>query len=238
MTAGSAVHVDGQDVADQALGDAPVVLRVLLVDDHAVVRRGLRAFLDVLPDMTVVGEAADGQAALGELTVMAAAGVLPDVVLMDLMMPRMDGITAIRAVKECFPDLPVVAMTSFSEDERVRAALTAGAAGYLLKDAGADAVAAALRAAHAGGLHLDPAIARAATGTSTTRSDAAVLTAREREVVTHVAEGLSNKQIAAALSISERTARTHVSNILLKLDLPSRTQAALWAIKQGLALGP
>ncbi len=219
------------------LGPPPI--RVVLVDDHVVVRRGMKAFFEVLPDITVVGEAGDGQAAIAELTLLAAAGSMPDVVMMDLLMPRMDGIAAIEVVKSRFPCVEVVALTSFSETERVRAALAAGASGYVLKDASADEVAAAVRAAHAGELHLDPAVAR---GLATTfirqRTDPTALTTREREVVVRVARGLSNQQIADEFGISERTARTHVSNILVKLNLPSRTQAALWAIRQGLILSP
>lgn len=210
-------------------------IRVLLVDDHAVVRRGLAAFFAVLDDILVVAEASDGRAAIAELTVLSATGELPDVVVMDLLMPRMDGVEGIQRVKQAFPDVQVVALTSFSETERVRSALSAGASGYLLKDAGADEVAAAVRAAHAGELHLDPAVARALTSALvTSRSDPAALTPREREVVVGVAQGHSNQQIADTLGISERTARTHVSNVLLKLGLSSRTQAALWAVREGL----
>lgn len=213
-------------------------IRVLIVDDHAVVRRGIRAYFDVLGDVEVVGEAADGRAALAELTVLAAASRAPDVVVMDLLMPRMDGIEAISAVRERFPGTQVVAMTSFGEVERVRAALVAGASGYLLKDAGADELAAAVRAAHAGELHLDPAVARALSATLINPGgDPRGLTAREHEVLVRVAHGDSNQQIATTLFISERTARTHVSNVLTKLGLASRTQAALWAVRQGLVPG-
>lgn len=226
----------GQAVLDSA-GAPPI--RVVLVDDHQVVRRGMRAFFDVLPDITVVAEAGDGLAAIAELTILAAAGSTPDVVLMDLLMPRMDGIAAIGTVKARFPTVEVVAVTSFSENERVKAALAAGASGYVLKDASADEVAAAVRAAHAGELHLDPVVARGlAKNLTRERSDPTALTAREREVVAHVARGLSNQQIADEMGISERTARTHVSNILMKLNLPSRVQATLWAIRQGLVLAP
>ena len=211
------------------------LIRVVLVDDHIVVRQGLRAFFDMLPDIVVVAEAGDGQAALGELTLLAAAGTLPDVVIMDLLMPRLDGVESIRAIKSRFADVQVVAMTSFGEAERVRSALAAGASGYVLKDAGADEVAAAVRAAHAGEMHLDAAVARTLTSSLVhQRVQPTALTTREREVVVQVTQGSSNKQIADSLRISERTARTHVSNILVKLDLSSRTQLALWAIRQGL----
>lgn len=225
--------------APRADADRPLagqtLIRVLIVDDHAVVRRGIRAFLAALPDIEVVAEASNGQAAMGELALLAARDELPDVVLMDLLMPRMDGITAISQIKMAHPSVNVVAMTSFSESERVHAALTAGASGYVLKDAEADEVAAAVRTAHAGELHLDPAVARALTRALVTGpDDPHALTAREREILILVAKGLSNKEIAVELVISERTARTHVSNVLLKLGLTSRTQAALWAIKEGL----
>lgn len=218
---------------------APSEIRVFLVDDHAVVRRGMRAFIDMLPDIEVIGDAADGQAALDELAVLADEGNLPDVVVMDMLMPRLDGVGATRAVRRQFPGVEVVAMTSFSEAERVHAALEAGAAGYLLKDAEADELAAAIRAAHRGEVHLDPAVARKLTQSLVAPEHAvSALTAREREVLVLVAQGQSNREIADALVISERTARTHVSNILIKLGLPSRTQAALWAVREGLAVGP
>ena len=138
-------------------------IRVFLVDDHAVVRRGMRAFFEMLDDIEVVGEAGDGQAALDELAVRAASNDLPDVVLMDLLMPRLDGIGATKAIKQLYPAVEVVALTSFSEAERVHVALEAGAAGYLLKDAEADQVGAAVRAAMRGQVHLDPAVARTLT---------------------------------------------------------------------------
>lgn len=214
-------------------------IRVFLVDDHTVVRRGMRAFFDMLDDIDVLGEAADGQAALDELAVMAARDDLPDVVLMDLLMPRLDGIAATAAIKQRYPQVEVVALTSFSEAERVHAALEAGAAGYLLKDAEADELAAAIRAARRGEVHLDPAVARKLTQSLVApQHTATALTAREREVVVLVARGKSNRDIADALVISERTARTHVSNVLTKLGLASRTQAALWAVREGLVPGP
>jgi len=214
-------------------------IRVFLVDDHTVVRRGMRAFLDMLPDMQVIGEAVDGQAALDELAVLDKADDLPDVVLMDLLMPRLDGVAATHAIKQRHPDVQVVALTSFSEAERIHAALEAGAAGYLLKDAGADELAAAIRAARLGEVHLDPVVARKLTQLLVApENTTTALTAREREVLVLVAGGRSNQEIADALVISERTARTHVSNVLVKLGLASRTQAALWAIREGLAPAP
>jgi DNA-binding NarL/FixJ family response regulator len=210
--------------------EAPAQIRILLVDDHAVVRRGLKGFFELLDDIVIVGEAEDGAEA-----VQLVEQHQPDVVLMDPLMPVMDGITATAEIKQRFPDVEVVALTSFIEEERVTAALEAGATGYLLKDADADDVAVAVRRAHAGEVHLDPQVARLLARRIRSRRDdepaREPLTEREREVLGLVAKGHSNKEIAALLDITERTARTHVSNILGKLDLASRTQAALWAIE-------
>ena len=215
-------------------------VRVYIVDDHAVVRRGLLSYLELVDDMEVIGEAADGQEALEQIAALIAAGQPPDVVLMDLLMPGMDGVTATAAITQRHPELAVVAMTSFTQADMVHGALQAGAAGYLLKDAEADEVAAAIRAARRGEVHLDPAIARQLTRSLVAPTARAVdaLTDREREVLVLVAQGLSNQQIADALVISERTARTHVSNILGKLGVASRTQAALLAIREGIASAP
>ena len=211
-------------------------IRVLLVDDHAMVRRGLRGFLELLDDIEVCGEAENGRQALEEV-----ARLQPDVVLMDLLMPELDGVGAIARLREEQPQVEVVALTSFVEESRVTAALEAGASGFILKDADADDVAEAIRAAHRGEVHLDPAVAllvarrvRTAKTTAAPTADA-TLTEREREVLALVAHGLSNKAIADRLVITERTARTHVSNILGKLGLASRTQAALYAVEHGLA---
>lgn len=217
----------------------PEPIRVLVVDDHAVVRQGMKAFLSLQADMEVVGEAGDAQAALDFLAMAAVRGIMPNVVLMDLVMPRLDGVSGIQAIKKLHPGVEVVAMTSFSETERVRAALAAGASGYLLKDAEADEVATAIRAATAGETHLDAAVARKITRALTGVSEGlSSLSQREREVLVLVADGYSNQDIADALTISERTARTHVSSILLKVGVTSRTQAALWAIRQGMTSAP
>jgi DNA-binding NarL/FixJ family response regulator len=216
------------------------LVRVFVVDDHAVVRRGLQAYLETVDDIEVVGEAADGQQALDRIAALVAADRPPDVALMDLLMPGMDGVTAIAAITQRHPEIEVVAMTSFTQADLVHGALQAGAAGYLLKDAEADEVAAAIRAACRGEVHLNPAIAKQLTRSLVAPKPRTVdsLTDREREVLVLVAQGLSNQEIADSLVISERTARTHVSNILGKLGVASRTQAALLAIREGIAPAP
>jgi DNA-binding NarL/FixJ family response regulator len=218
-----------QPSVDESIG-------VLIVDDHEVVRRGLLAFLDSEPDIEVLGQAGGCAQALELLASMESDG-LPDVVVMDLQMAPIDGIESTRQIRALYNDIEVVALTSFAEEERVHAALEAGASGYLLKDSDADDVAAAVRAAHRGELRLEPMIARrlmASLREERADDPTAELTARELEVLRLVAAGKPNKQIATELSISERTARTHVSRILRKLRLSSRTQAALWAVREGL----
>ena len=237
-----AVHVYG--LVHTSRGESPAVtegvqvadenerIRVLLVDDHQVVRRGLRGFLELLSDIEVVGEGEDG-----EQGVALADRLLPDVILMDLLMPKMDGLTAIAAIKQSHPEIEIVAVTSFIEEDKVTAALEAGASGYLLKDADAEEVASAVRAAHAGEVHLDPAVARLLAQRMRSRKaeePVEPLTQREKEVLAQLGKGASNKEIAYELSITERTARTHVSNILGKLGLASRTQAALYAVEHKL----
>jgi len=212
-------------------------IRVLVVDDHELVRRGLLAFLDSEPDIDVVGEAGGGAQALDLLAAMDSEGRRPDVIVMDLQMAPVDGIESTRQVRARYGGVEVVALTSFAEEERVHAALRAGASGYVLKDSDADDVAAAVRAAHRGRLQIDPAVARTLMSSPPeTRDDGPIseLTSRELDVLRLVAAGEPNKQIAAELDISERTARTHVSRILRKLRLSSRTQAALWAVGEGL----
>ena len=212
-------------------------IRVCLVDDHAVVRRGLRGYLELVEDMEVVGEAADGEAALKMVAALVAGGRAPHVILMDLLMPGTDGVTATRLLTQRYDGIAVMAMTSYSEVDRIRGALEAGASGYLLKDAEADQVTDGIRKAHRGEMPLGPAVSRqlARAFSAPGRAAGDTLTAREHEVLSLLAAGLSNREIAHRLSISERTARTHVSSILDKLGLRSRTQAALYAIQQGLA---
>jgi DNA-binding NarL/FixJ family response regulator len=217
------------------LAEAAAPIRVLLVDDHSVVRMGLRTFFDMLDDIEVVGEASDGSEGVA-----MARRLKPDVVLMDLLMPNMDGVTAIGRIKAEMPETEIVTMTSFIEEEKVTAALEAGASGYVLKDAEADEVATAIRAAYGGEVHLDPQVARLLAQRMRQKKDPAEelaepLTERERDVLRLLGQGRSNKDIGAELFITERTARTYVSNILGKLGLASRTQAALWAVEHKLA---
>jgi DNA-binding NarL/FixJ family response regulator len=216
------------------------VIRVMVVDDHAIVRRGLLAYVDTVPTLEVVGEAADGHQAVTQLHQRQTLGEpMPHVVLMDLQMPRMGGVEATAAIARAHPEVKVVVLTSFGEVERVHAALAAGAAGYLLKDADPEEVATAIRAAAVGEVHLDAAVARQLTRRmAAPQVGLTSLTAREREILTLVAQGHSNREIADRLVISERTARTHVSNVLTKLQLASRTQAALLAIREGLIPPP
>jgi DNA-binding NarL/FixJ family response regulator len=212
-------------------------IKVFVVDDHAVVRRGLRAFLESEPDLVVVGAAEGGTQALDLLEGLEAQGRRPDVVVMDLQMAPLNGIDSTRLIRARYDDMAIVVLTSYADDELVRGALEAGASGYVLKDADADQVAAAVRAADRGELQLDPAVARrllSSLGAASRVDGKAELTARELDVLRLVGAGAANKEIASRLGISERTARTHVSNILGKLGLASRTQAALWAVREGL----
>lgn len=218
----------------------PDRIRVFIVDDHGVVRRGMRSFLSIFDDIEVVGEAADGRGALDRLRAMGAAGAAPHVVLMDLAMEPIDGVAATRQLRATMPDVEVVAVTSLVDQSRVQAALEAGASGYLLKDAAPEELALAVRAARRGEVHLDAAVARLLMSTlrptvAPAEDPFAELSEREREILQLIAEGHANKEIARRLVISERTTRTHVSNILRKLGLSSRTQAALLAVREGLA---
>ncbi len=202
---------------------------VLLVDDHSVVRQGLRMFLELDPELEVVGEARDGAEA-----VRRARQLQPDVVLMDLLMPEMDGIEATTMIRREMPDIEVIALTSVLEDEKVYSAIRAGAIGYLLKNTEADELCRAIKAAAAGQVQLSPAAAARLMRRVRAPESPDELTPRELEVLRLLAEGLANKEIARELSIGEKTVKTHVSNILSKLGVLSRTQAALQAVRMGL----
>ncbi len=210
-------------------------IRVLIADDHQIVRQGLRTFLDLQDDILVVGEASDGQAAVD-----LAVRLAPDVVLLDLVMPRMDGIEAMRQIKARSSSIRVIALTSFSTDDQILPAIEAGAAGYLLKDVSPGELVATIRAVHAGQSRLHPDVAARlmqafrSRGQPPADDEAAILTDREREIARLVAKGLSNREIGDALVISERTVKTHMSNILGKLNLNDRTQLAIFAIRVGL----
>lgn len=207
--------------------------RVWIVDDHAVVRRGLRSFLSLQDDVDVTGEAATGDEALALLNATRSQPDLPDVILLDLVMPGRDGVATTQELTSRYPSIAVVILTSFMEVDRVRAALRVGALGYISKTAGPDDVVAAISAAHNGQVHLDPSVTRQlAQLVNRPADDQAGLTSREREVLALIAKGNSNRDISGELGISERTARTHVSNLLSKLGLTSRTQAALWAVRR------
>jgi len=212
------------------------VIRVLIADDHAVVRQGLRTFLDLQDDIEVVGEAADGEEAIA-----AAREHAPDVVLLDLVMPVLDGVAALPRLREAAPEARVIVLTSFGEDERVFTALRGGATGYLLKDVEPAELVRSIRTAHAGQSPLSPAVAARlvdefAHGGGRGGS-ADELTPRELEVLRLIARGRSNKRIALELGVAEKTVKTHVSHVLAKLGLSDRTQAALYAVREGI-VGP
>jgi NarL family two-component system response regulator LiaR len=213
------------------MGTEPI--QVLLIDDHAVVRRGLSAFLSTYSEIAVVGEASSGAEGI-EL----ASRLLPDVVLMDLLMPEMDGIEATRRIRAAVPSAQVIVLTSYSEDERIFPAIKAGALSYLLKDVKPDDLVRAIKAARRGEATLHPSVAARLMRelTDARNSPLDELTEREREVLTYIAQGMSNAEIAARLNIGERTVKTHVSNILSKLHLQDRTQAALLALRERLVL--
>jgi NarL family two-component system response regulator LiaR len=204
------------------------MIRVLIADDHAVVRQGLRTFLDLQDDIEVVGEASDGAEALA-----AAESLAPDVVLIDLVMPNVDGIEAIRGLRERAPAVRAIVLSSFIDDEKLFPAVRAGAAGYLLKDVQPQELVEAIRTVHGGGALLHPQVA------ARLLQDMAEdpLTPREHEVLALIGRGMPNKLIARELSLSEKTVKAHVSNILAKLGVTDRTQAALYAVREGL-VGP
>lgn len=209
-------------------------IRILIVDDHAIVREGQRALINTEPGMEVVGEATDGNEA-----VKLAHSVQPDVILLDLLMPRKDGIEAIEEIKADNPQAHILVLTSFSEDEKVYAAIKAGAMGYLLKDSAPQEILDAIQAVYRDEISIDSAIAkklmRELQRSSELPPTEEPLTAREVEVLRLVAQGLPNQEIAEILVISEPTVRTHVTHILGKLHLANRTQAALYALREGLA---
>ena len=204
------------------------MIRVLIADDHAVVRQGLRTFLDLQEDVEVVAEAVDGAEAVA-----AAVEHSPDVVLVDLVMPNVDGIEAIRELRERVPTARAIVLSSFIDDEKLFPAVRAGAAGYLLKDVQPQELVQAIRTVHAGGALLHPKVASRLLEEISTDP----LTPREREVLSLIGRGMANKVIARELSLSEKTVKAHVSSILAKLGVTDRTQAALYAVRAGL-VGP
>lgn len=208
----------------------PDPIRVLIVDDHAVVREGLRTFLDLQEGLEVVGEAGDGEEA-----VRVAGQLRPDVILMDLVMPKADGVQAMKQLRDSQPATRVIVLTSFIDDERLLPAIRAGAAGYLLKDVQPQELARAIRTAHSGQALIDPTVAaRLVDSLAEGRaSEADELTPRESEVLDLIARGFSNKRIALELGVAEKTVKTHVSHVLAKLGVADRTQAALYATRPG-----
>jgi two-component system, NarL family, response regulator LiaR len=207
-------------------------IRVLVADDHAVVREGLRALLELQDGIEIAGEAADGEQA-----VEAAVRLRPDVVLMDLVMPQLDGLAAMRALREQLPGARVIVLTSFLDDDKLLPAMRAGAAGYLLKNATPREVVRAVRAAHAGEAVIDPVVAARLVETLAASGDDEPvdrLTAREREVLVLIGRGFPNKLIARELGVSEKTVKTHVGHVLAKLGVTDRTQAAVLAVRSGL----
>ncbi len=206
-----------------------MAIRILITDDHGVVRQGLRMFLSLDPDLEVVGEASNGQEAIA-----LARELQPDVVLMDLLMPVMDGIEATEAIRSEMPEVEVIALTSVLEDTSVSGAVRAGAIGYLLKDTDAEELKRAIQAAAEGRVHLAPEAAARLMREVRAPESPEELTERELEVLRLVARGHANKQIASSLFVSEKTVKAHVSSILMKLGVQSRTQAALHAVRTGL----
>jgi NarL family two-component system response regulator LiaR len=204
------------------------VIRVLLADDHAVVREGLRTYLGLQEDLEVVGEAADGAEAVRE-----AERLRPDVILMDLVMPRLDGVQAMQELRRRLPATRVIVLTSFTDEAKLLPAIQAGAAGYLLKNVQPQELARAIRAAHAGEALLDPAVAARLVEAIAQPVTRERLTPREREVLVLIGRGLSNKRIALELGVAEKTVKTHVGHLLAKLGVSDRTQAALYAVREG-----
>lgn len=206
-----------------------MTIRVLVADDHAVVRRGLQMFLSLDDEIEIVGEASDGQQAVD-----LARDLKPDVILMDLLMPELDGIQAIAILRRELPEIEIIALTSVLEDSSVVGAVRAGAVGYLLKDTEADELVRSIKAAAQGQVQLSPQAAARLMREVRMPDSPETLTERETEVLRQLALGYSNKEIARHLTIGEKTVKTHVSNILSKLNVVSRTQAALYAVRLGL----
>ena len=212
--------------------DSKSTIDLFIVDDHQVVRSGIKALLDTEPDLNVTGEASDGREAVAKIP-----SKEPDVVLMDLVMPEKDGVNATRELKKRDANTKILILTSFSEEERIIQAIKAGASGYLIKDASPEELVRAIKDVHHGESSLDPKVAGTVLRSvqEEKESSSKKLTQRETEVLNLIAEGLPNDDIADKLHISERTVRSHVSNILSKLDLANRTQAALYAVREGIA---
>jgi two-component system, NarL family, response regulator LiaR len=205
-------------------------IRLIIVDDHSIVRQGLRAIFRVTPEMELIGEASNGREAVD-----LALAQRPDLALMDLVMPEMDGVAAIAELKRAMPTLKIIALTTFADADLVLGAVQAGADGYLLKDIDVSELTRAIRTVHSGQPYLHPEATRhLLQATARPEQPSERLTSREQEVLAFVARGLTNRQIADALTISEKTVSVHVSNVLSKLGLASRTQAALYAARAGL----
>jgi DNA-binding NarL/FixJ family response regulator len=216
------------------VGARPEVIRVLITDDHSMVRQGLRTFLELQDGIEVAGEASDGAECAEK-----AAELKPDVILLDLVMPGVDGVGAMELLREAGSTARVLVVTSFTDRRMIIPAIRAGARGYVYKDVDPAALAAAVRSVHAGHVLLEPEVATALLdsggGNAEPGPQAPPLTAREREVLVLIAQGRSNREIARALVLAEKTVKTHVSNILMKLGVADRTQAALWAVRHGIA---
>lgn len=217
------------------MADTAQPIRVMIVDDHAVVREGIRTYLELEDQFTIVGEASNGREAAERVP-----AYRPDVVLMDLLMPEMDGIAATKAIKEANPEVKVIVLTSFTDDQHIMPAIEAGATGYLLKDVSAEDLARAIEGAYQGQAQLHPEVTRrlmeqVRQPRRAVEQPGEDLTPRELEVLRLIASGMSNKEIGRQLVMTERTVKGHVSNILGKLGLQDRTQAALYAVRHGLA---
>jgi NarL family two-component system response regulator LiaR len=202
-------------------------IRIMIVDDHAVVRSGLGAFLSAVPDLQLVGEAENGEQA-----VVRAKALKPDVILMDLMMPGVDGVTATRSIKDCNPSIQIIALTSFQEDELVQSAIKAGAIGYLMKNVSVRELETAIRSATAGKMTLSPEAAQSLVRATQQAAETETLTSREKEILKLMVEGLNNAEIAERIVVSLSTVKYHISNILMKLGVENRVAAVTMAIQR------